>query len=158
VRLIKSSTLEQTTSITDERAIGQLAGLRYRHNARGQVEIERKDEALKRGVKSPDRAEAVMLAFATPVVSQMLFPDEVSDRTGVAEPREDTHLDQIRQAMPEMFSEPLEPGEEPLTCGMCTAFARKGSRGLCTLRQFYVDAQMLACAFVDPVPFDGNHT
>jgi hypothetical protein len=48
----------------DERTIGQLAGIRYKHNSRGQVVIESKDDARKRGVKSPDRAEAVMLAFA----------------------------------------------------------------------------------------------
>lgn len=45
-------------------AVGQLAGLRYSHNSRGQVEIESKDEARKRGVKSPDKAESIMLAFA----------------------------------------------------------------------------------------------
>lgn len=50
--------------VTDEVAIGQLAGIRYEHNARGQIKIESKDDARKRGVKSPDRAEAVMLAFA----------------------------------------------------------------------------------------------
>jgi hypothetical protein len=50
--------------LTDEKAIAQLAGIRYSHNARGQVVIESKEEARKRGVKSPDRAEAIMLAFA----------------------------------------------------------------------------------------------
>lgn len=50
--------------LTDERTIAQLAGIRYRHNARGQVVIESKDDARKRGVKSPDRAEALMLAWA----------------------------------------------------------------------------------------------
>jgi hypothetical protein len=50
--------------LTDERAIAQLAGIRYSHNSRGQVVIEPKEQARKRGVKSPDRAEAVMLAFA----------------------------------------------------------------------------------------------
>ena len=50
--------------ITDEKTIAQLSSLRYSHNARGQVVIESKEEARKRGVKSPDRAEAVMLAFA----------------------------------------------------------------------------------------------
>ena len=54
----------QVAGLTDDRAIGQLAGIRYRHNARGQVVIESKDDARKRGVKSPDRAEAIMLAFA----------------------------------------------------------------------------------------------
>jgi len=48
----------------DELLISQLAGIRYRHNPRGQIQIESKEEARKRGVKSPDRAEAVMLAFA----------------------------------------------------------------------------------------------
>lgn len=45
-------------------AIGQLSSLRYRHNSRGQIEIESKDDALKRGVPSPDKAESIMLAFA----------------------------------------------------------------------------------------------
>src|SRR5207249_2930070 len=52
------------SGLDDDLALSQLAGIRYRHNARGQVVIESKDEARKRGVKSPDRAEAVMLVFA----------------------------------------------------------------------------------------------
>jgi phage terminase large subunit len=54
--------------IDDELTVGQLSGIRYEHTARGQIEIESKDDAKKRGVKSPDRAEAVMLAFAPPIV------------------------------------------------------------------------------------------
>ena len=50
--------------LTDEKTIAQLAGIRYSHNSRGQIVIESKEDARKRGVKSPDRAEAVMLAFA----------------------------------------------------------------------------------------------
>jgi ribosomal protein L37AE/L43A len=49
--------------LTDERAIAQLVGIRYCHNSRGQVVIESKADARKRGVKSPDRAEAIILAF-----------------------------------------------------------------------------------------------
>jgi hypothetical protein len=49
--------------LTDERSIAQLSSIRYSHNARGQVAIESKDELARRGVKSPDRAEAVILAF-----------------------------------------------------------------------------------------------
>jgi hypothetical protein len=55
--------------LTDEKTIAQLAAMRYQHNARGQVVIESKDDARKRGVRSPDRAEALMLAFA-PVVAR----------------------------------------------------------------------------------------
>ncbi|MGD1096533.1 MAG: hypothetical protein ABSB35_31640 [Bryobacteraceae bacterium] len=50
--------------LTDDRTIAQLAGIRYSHNSRGQVVIESKEDARGRGVRSPDRAEAVMLAFA----------------------------------------------------------------------------------------------
>jgi phage terminase large subunit len=52
------------SGLLDERALGQLGGIRYRQTPRGQIEIEPKDQARKRGVSSPDRAEAVMLAFA----------------------------------------------------------------------------------------------
>ncbi len=58
------------SGLTDERTIAQLAGVRYSHNARGQVEIESKEQARKRGVKSPDRAEAVMLAYAGVVYAE----------------------------------------------------------------------------------------
>ena len=42
----------------------QLAGIRYRHTPSGRVEIESKEDAKKRGQQSPDRAEALVLAFA----------------------------------------------------------------------------------------------
>lgn len=42
----------------------QLSTIRYKPNERGQTVIESKEDAVKRGVKSPDRAEALMLAFA----------------------------------------------------------------------------------------------
>lgn len=63
--------------LSDERTIAQLAGLRYEHDARGRVKIESKDDARKRGVKSPDRAEALMLAFApagAPAVAPVALP------------------------------------------------------------------------------------
>ena len=50
--------------LTDEEMQAQLAGIRYRHTAAGRVEIESKDDAKKRGQSSPDRAEALVLAFA----------------------------------------------------------------------------------------------
>jgi hypothetical protein len=50
--------------LADDRAIAQLTSIRYSHNSRGKVQIESKEDARKRGVKSPDRAEAIMLCFA----------------------------------------------------------------------------------------------
>ena len=55
---------DDVAGLGDDKTIAQLASIRYQHNARGQVVIESKQEARKRGVRSPDRAEAVMLAFA----------------------------------------------------------------------------------------------
>lgn len=52
--------------LADQTLFAQLAGLRYDHDARGRVVIEGKDKARKRGVRSPDRAEALMLALAPP--------------------------------------------------------------------------------------------
>mgnify|MGYP001605667841 CR=1 FL=1 len=49
--------------LTDQTALAQLAGIRYTHDVRGRIVIEKKDDARKRGVKSPDRAEAIALAF-----------------------------------------------------------------------------------------------
>ena len=59
--------------LDDEKTIGQLTAIRYSHNARGQIAIEGKDEMRKRGVRSPDRAEALMLACAQERRPQ-LFP------------------------------------------------------------------------------------
>jgi hypothetical protein len=53
--------------LTDEETQAQLAGIRYRHTASGRVEIESKEDAKKRGQASPDRAEALVMAF-TPII------------------------------------------------------------------------------------------
>ncbi len=47
----------------DEELKEQLLSLRYKFTSRGQIQIERKEDAKKRGVESPDRADAVALAF-----------------------------------------------------------------------------------------------
>ena len=52
------------TGLTDEQAIAQFAGLRYEHDPRGRVAVEPKAALRKRGLPSPDRADAILLAFA----------------------------------------------------------------------------------------------
>lgn len=54
--------LGTVSNMTDERTISQLASIRYGETPKGQIKIESKPEARKRGVKSPDRAEAFILA------------------------------------------------------------------------------------------------
>lgn len=48
----------------DDELAAQLAALRYKYTSRGQLLIESKDDMRKRGMPSPDRADAVMLACA----------------------------------------------------------------------------------------------
>ena len=48
----------------DDELAAQLGALRYAFTSRGQIVIESKDDIRKRGMPSPDRADAVMLALA----------------------------------------------------------------------------------------------
>lgn len=52
--------------LDDEETISQLVGVKYHYDARGRLVIERKEDAKKRGVPSPDRAEALLLTFTSP--------------------------------------------------------------------------------------------
>lgn len=63
----------------DDVTMGQIAAPRYRYDSRHTHPIvESKDEMKKRGQRSPDRAEAMMLAFLTP-------PDRTGDFDEVPE-------------------------------------------------------------------------
>jgi hypothetical protein len=50
----------------DHRTVQQLAAPSYRSNSSGRILIESKADMAKRGVGSPDRAEAVLLALFEP--------------------------------------------------------------------------------------------
>lgn len=54
----------------DERLIGQLSNIKYKFNSRGQTQIESKDDIKKRGLKSPDRADALALCYYQPIVNK----------------------------------------------------------------------------------------
>jgi hypothetical protein len=56
----------QIQGLTDEATIGQLAGLLTEFDSRGRMKIESKEDARQRGIPSPDRAEALMLALCKP--------------------------------------------------------------------------------------------
>lgn len=49
----------------DDELAAQLSGLKWKPNSRGQIVIESKDDMKKRGLPSPDKADAAVLAFAT---------------------------------------------------------------------------------------------
>jgi hypothetical protein len=55
---------DQVEGLIDEETIGQLSGILYELDSQGRIRIEAKDKARARGVPSPDRADALMLAIA----------------------------------------------------------------------------------------------
>jgi hypothetical protein len=55
---------DQVQGLLDEETIGQLSGLLYELDSQGRIRIEAKEKARARGVPSPDRADALMLAIA----------------------------------------------------------------------------------------------
>jgi hypothetical protein len=56
----------QVEGLQDDATIGQLAGIVYEVDPQGRIKIESKERARERGVQSPDRAEALMLALGEP--------------------------------------------------------------------------------------------
>jgi hypothetical protein len=65
----------------DDELAAQLGAMRYKYTSRGQVQIESKDEMRKRGLPSPDRADALMLAygFIDPTIGQIVTAEDVFD-------------------------------------------------------------------------------
>jgi len=55
----------------DSKLNAQLVDIRYRYNVKNQLLIESKEEARSRGVKSPDRADALMMLFK-PVAESLI--------------------------------------------------------------------------------------
>ncbi len=55
----------------DDDTEAQLCAIEYKELSRGQIQIEPKEDARKRGVSSPDRAEAEVMAFCKVVPRQV---------------------------------------------------------------------------------------
>jgi hypothetical protein len=64
----------------DDDLAAQLGAIKYRFTSRGQIQIESKDDMRKRGLPSPDRADALMLtAAATPLADEIYEDDTLDD-------------------------------------------------------------------------------
>ena len=57
----------------------QLSGPEYTINAKGKLQLESKDDMRRRGLSSPDRADALALTFAAPVAKLDSSDECVSD-------------------------------------------------------------------------------
>lgn len=63
----------------DDDLAAQLGALRYKYTSRGQVQIESKDEMRKRGLPSPDRADALMLTYGhvNPMIGETFTEEDL---------------------------------------------------------------------------------
>jgi hypothetical protein len=93
--------------LVDERAISQLATIRYSYNARGQLVIESKEDARKRGIKSPDRAEAIMLAFADREPAIIKYYEQETGRAQEAQNRGLSEPEPLVDDMTAIYEETL---------------------------------------------------
>jgi hypothetical protein len=59
--------------IVEERAISQLSTIQWKPDNRGRIKVESKDDLRDRGLRSPDWAESLMLAFAKPNARRWKF-------------------------------------------------------------------------------------
>ncbi len=71
----------------DDVLFGQLSSIRYDHDPRGRVRIESKEAARKRGVQSPDRAEALMLSMAANPAASTTSSSGTAGRRPLVSPR-----------------------------------------------------------------------
>lgn len=63
----------------DDKTVGQLSSIHYFYNSKGQIEIESKTSLKARGCHSPDRAEALILAFAEVGQMASIFAEQFSE-------------------------------------------------------------------------------
>jgi phage terminase large subunit len=105
---------DQIDGLTDDETIGQLADIMYEHDSHGRMKIEPKEKARQRGVRSPDRAEALMLALGKPysVGEIILVPNRRADAP--SEP-----LELHRQPYETGFVERPYKDEDDLPSNLC---------------------------------------
>jgi len=65
---------DELQGLQDDVTIGQLAEIVYEIDAHGRIKVESKESARERGVPSPDRAEALMLALCKPPQKFEYYP------------------------------------------------------------------------------------
>ena len=70
---------EQLEIVNDEELISQLTNRKYFIESDGKIGLERKEDMKKRGVHSPDRADAVALALYEPINKMVMSNNQYID-------------------------------------------------------------------------------
>ena len=103
--------------------------------------MESKDEIRKRIGRSPDDADALVLAFAPPAAWVSL---DISGRSEGVSPL----IQQIRDAVPALAKKAEEAEYEyPPICGNCINRLKKGHKWYCKTRLFQIDLTSPGCDF-----------
>jgi hypothetical protein len=63
----------------DDDLAAQLGAIKYKFTSRGQIQIESKDDMKKRGLPSPDRADALMLTAGAVAPMDQVVEDPEHD-------------------------------------------------------------------------------
>lgn len=74
--LMKDWLTEGADMPRSDEMLGDLTGLKFKYDSRGRLMMEKKDDAKKRGVRSPDLADALALTFYRPVAASRVTPLE----------------------------------------------------------------------------------
>lgn len=65
----------------DEELFADLAAMQFKYNSKGKIQIEEKEEMKKRIQRSPDRGDAVAIAFSNAMnLADLWYPDEAVTR------------------------------------------------------------------------------
>jgi len=131
----------------------ELRARRYKIQSDKTLRAESKDDIKKRIGRSPDDADALVLAFAgggTWKTIEVEKPDriEVAKMAKAEKTKTDNpFLKQVQDCAPDLF--PERDGAE--VCGNCTEFKISGGKGRCRLRYLRVDGLDRACDFFEEV-------
>lgn len=80
--IYRDNYISHADEANDDDTDAQLSSMEYKETSRGLIQIEPKEEARKRGVPSPDRAEAKMMAFCRVVPRELEI--DLTDRGGIS--------------------------------------------------------------------------
>ena len=91
----KSITEGDVKLLENDSLMAQLSSRRYTHNSKGKLMLERKEDVKKRGLPSPDEADAVIMALHRGLDEDYIPEDE----------RPDEDDDEVEDEMSELFDE-----------------------------------------------------
>jgi hypothetical protein len=130
------------------RLSAELRARRYKIQSDKTLRAESKDDIKKRIGRSPDDADALVLAFAGSGSWESIDVDKIRQVTEVAEvakvetvKTKNPFLQQVQDRAPGLF----RGRDDSQVCGNCVEFKMSGGKGRCGLRYLQVDAPDTAC-------------